>query len=80
MNMLDTPESRLQAVGLTLPSPAPALGNYGPWSIVGNTLMTSGQFPWVDGQLQYRAFSALRRISTGPARGAALRGASPTFR
>lgn len=54
MNMLDTPESRLQVAGLTLPSPAPALGNYVPWSIVGNMLMTSGQFPWIDGQLQYR--------------------------
>lgn len=54
MNILNTPELRLQAAGLHLPRPAPALGNYVPWSIVGNTLMTSGQFPWIDGQLQYR--------------------------
>ncbi|MBN0979480.1 RidA family protein [Pseudomonas hygromyciniae] len=49
-----TPESRMQAAGISLPVPAPALGNYVPWSIVGNTLMTSGQFPWIDGRLLYR--------------------------
>lgn len=48
------PETRLAALGLTLPKPAPALGNYVPWCIVGNTFMTSGQFPWIDGELQYR--------------------------
>jgi len=49
-----TPEARLAAMGLTLPSPAPALGNYVPWCIVERTFMTSGQFPWRDGQLLYR--------------------------
>nr|BFD42039.1 Atu1372/SO_1960 family protein [Pseudomonas sp. FFPRI_1] len=54
MSIPNTPEVRLQAAGLTLPTPAPALGNYVPWTIVGNTLMTSGQFPWIDGDLKYR--------------------------
>ena len=49
--MNPTPEQRLLNAGLTLPTPAPALGNYVAWTIVGNTLMTSGQFPWVDGKL-----------------------------
>ncbi|MGY4533193.1 enamine deaminase RidA (YjgF/YER057c/UK114 family) [Pseudomonas sp. TE3786] len=52
--MNSTPAERLLSAGLTLPKPAPALGSYVPWTIVGNTVMTSGQFPWVDGQLQYR--------------------------
>ncbi len=52
--MNTTPAQRLLNAGLTLPIPAPALGNYVAWTIVGNTLMTSGQFPWIDGQLHYR--------------------------
>ncbi|MEN0106919.1 MAG: Atu1372/SO_1960 family protein, partial [Pseudomonas sp.] len=48
-----SPEQRLAAAGLSLPSPPAALGHYVPWAIVGNTLMTSGQFPWLDGELQY---------------------------
>lgn len=51
--MTSTPTERLRAAGLTLPTPAPALGSYLPWTIVGSTLMTSGQFPWIDGKLQY---------------------------
>ena len=49
-----TPEQRLLNAGLNLPTCPPALGNYVPWAIVGNTLMTSGQFPWVDGTLHYQ--------------------------
>lgn len=49
-----TPEARLAALGLELPAPAPALGNYVPWCIVGNTFMTSGQLPWIDGKLRFR--------------------------
>ncbi|MBN0979484.1 hypothetical protein JTY93_12950 [Pseudomonas hygromyciniae] len=45
MNILNTPELRLQAPDLHQPRPAPVLGNGVPWNIVGNTLMTSGQFP-----------------------------------
>lgn len=52
--MQPTPEQRLLAAGLTLPTPAVALGNYVPWALVDNTVMTSGQFPWRDGELLYR--------------------------
>lgn len=49
-----TPESRLADLGLQLPPIAEPLGHYVPWCIVGNTFMTSGQFPWIDGELQFR--------------------------
>ncbi|MDQ7988333.1 MAG: Atu1372/SO_1960 family protein [Candidatus Dactylopiibacterium sp.] len=49
-----TPEERLVALGLKLPVAAQALGNYEPWCIVGNLLMISGQFPWIDGELQFK--------------------------
>lgn len=50
--MIITPESRLVAAGLELPKVAAALGNYEPYSIVGSQLMTSGQFPYLEGELQ----------------------------
>lgn len=52
--MHDTPETRLATLGLQLPEPAPALGNYLPWCIAGDTFMTSGQFPWFAGGVRYR--------------------------
>lgn len=48
-----TPELRIKELGIELPTTAPALGNYEPWCIIGNTFMTSGQFPWVDGNVKY---------------------------
>jgi enamine deaminase RidA (YjgF/YER057c/UK114 family) len=38
-----TPEKRLEAMGLTLPSPAPAIANYVPFVRTGNLLVISGQ-------------------------------------
>ena len=52
--MMNTPESRLVAAGLELPEVAAALGNYEPYSIVGSQLMTSGQFPYLQGKLKYQ--------------------------
>lgn len=53
MDANDTPESRLISLGIEL-SPAPGpLGAYAPWVITGSLLMTSGQFPFVDGRLAY---------------------------
>jgi hypothetical protein len=46
-----TPEERLQAMGLALPEPPAAVGAYLPWQIVGSTVTTSFQFPWLDGVL-----------------------------
>lgn len=48
-----TPDSRLAELGIRLP-PAPGpLGAYAPWIVTGSLLMTSGQFPWVDGKLAF---------------------------
>ncbi|WP_019645163.1 Atu1372/SO_1960 family protein [Novispirillum itersonii] len=44
---------RLTALGLSLPPAARPLGNYESWSIVGETFMTSGQFPWISGDMRY---------------------------
>jgi len=49
-----TPEQRLNDLGIELP-PAPGVaGDYLPWIITGNLLMTSGQLPWINGVLQFR--------------------------
>lgn len=48
-----TPEDRLREKGIVLP-PAPGpLGAYAPWVITGSLLMTSGQFPFVNGTLAH---------------------------
>lgn len=44
----------LKAAGLTLPKAPGAVANYAPWAISGNMLYTSGQLPWLDGQLQFK--------------------------
>lgn len=48
-----TPEERLAALGVALPPVPGAVGDYAPWVITGNLLMTSGQLPWVNGELKY---------------------------
>ena len=49
-----TPEQRLRALGIELP-PAPGVaGDYLPYVITGNLLMTSGQLPWIDGELKFK--------------------------
>jgi enamine deaminase RidA (YjgF/YER057c/UK114 family) len=49
-----TPEQRLKDLGIELP-PAPGVaGDYLPWVITGNLLMTSGQLPWINGVLQFK--------------------------
>jgi enamine deaminase RidA (YjgF/YER057c/UK114 family) len=49
-----TPEQRLAALGLELPPVAGAVANYVPWAITGTLLMTSGQLPWIAGDLKYK--------------------------
>lgn len=49
-----TPETRLAEAGITLPEVANALGHYEPYVIVGSQLMTSGQFPYLNGELMYK--------------------------
>jgi enamine deaminase RidA (YjgF/YER057c/UK114 family) len=46
-----TPESRLQALGLTLPTPPKPVAAYIPFRRSGNLLFVSGQIPSVDGKL-----------------------------
>ncbi len=48
-----TPEERIAELGLELPQAASAVGNYEPWVITGNTVITSGNLPWKDGELVY---------------------------
>ena len=48
-----TPEERIAALGLELPPVPGAVGDYAPWCITGNLLMTSGQLPWIDGDLKF---------------------------
>jgi len=48
------PLQRLASLGLSLPKPPGAVAAYVPWAITGNLLMTSGQLPWIDGNLLYK--------------------------
>ncbi len=52
--MHDTPEQRLNALGMSLPRVASALGNYEPVVISGHQLLTSGQFPFEEGKIKYQ--------------------------
>lgn len=49
-----TPEQRLRALGIELPPAAPAVGDYAPTAIAGTLLMTSGQLPWIAGELKFK--------------------------
>ena len=53
--------SRLDALGLTLPTVAAPVGSYVPAIRVGSTVYTSGQLPFVDG-----ALPATGKVGTGP--------------
>jgi enamine deaminase RidA (YjgF/YER057c/UK114 family) len=46
-----SPEERLRALGLALPTVASPAGNYVPALVHGSTVWTSGQLPFVDGVL-----------------------------
>lgn len=49
-----SPEQRLAALGIELPPAAAGVGDYAPTSIAGSLLMTSGQLPWIAGDLKFR--------------------------
>jgi enamine deaminase RidA (YjgF/YER057c/UK114 family) len=49
-----TPEQRLKDLGLELPPAPGAAGDYLPYIITGNLLMTSGQLPWINGELKFK--------------------------
>ncbi|WP_041796479.1 RidA family protein [Pararhodospirillum photometricum] len=45
-------EARLQALGITLPTPAAPVANYVPWQVQGGLVYVSGQLPLLDGTPQ----------------------------
>lgn len=47
----DTPEARLDELGLTLPPAPDAAAAYKPWNAAGTLIFTAGQLPVVDGTL-----------------------------
>jgi enamine deaminase RidA (YjgF/YER057c/UK114 family) len=49
-----SPEERLRALGIELPPAPPAVGDYAPAIVTGNLLMTSGQLPWIAGDLKFK--------------------------
>ena len=49
--MAGTFETRLAALGITLPAAAAPAGNYVPFVVSGNTVFLSGQLPFKDGTL-----------------------------
>lgn len=49
-----TAEERLESLGLELPPPAKAVAAYEPWAISNGMFYTSGQLPWVAGDLRYK--------------------------
>jgi enamine deaminase RidA (YjgF/YER057c/UK114 family) len=44
-NLPDSPQARLDALGLVLPTPAAPVANYVPWTRAGNLVFVSGQLP-----------------------------------
>ena len=46
-------EQRLQELGITLPEAPPAVAAYVPWVQTGQLVVTSGQLPFVDGEMAY---------------------------
>ena len=53
--MSETPESRLAALGITLPTPAAPVANYVPFTLTlnGSLLVVSGQVPMRDGKVVF---------------------------
>lgn len=49
-----TVEERLASLGLELPAAAGAVAAYEPWVISNGIVYTSGQLPWIDGNLLYK--------------------------
>ena len=48
-----TAESKLKEMGITLPAAPAAVAAYEPWVRSGNLVITSGQLPWLDGEMAY---------------------------
>lgn len=48
-----SPEEKLLELEITLPEAPAAVANYVPWIQTGSLLMTSGQLPWLNGEIKY---------------------------
>lgn len=48
---MTTPDQRLMALGITLPTPAKPVANYVGWIKTGNLVFTAGQLPFDNGKL-----------------------------
>ena len=48
-----TAEAILNKMGITLPAAPAAVAAYEPWVCSGNLVITSGQLPWLDGEMAY---------------------------
>ena len=48
-----SPESRLAELGIVLPEPPAAVASYVPWVRTGNVIITSGQLPFQEGEIQF---------------------------
>jgi enamine deaminase RidA (YjgF/YER057c/UK114 family) len=48
---MSTPEQKLTALGITLPTPAKPVANYVGWARTGNLIFTAGQLPFDNGKL-----------------------------
>jgi enamine deaminase RidA (YjgF/YER057c/UK114 family) len=46
-------EAKLQALGITLPTPMAPIANYIPYTVTGKLVVISGQVPAVDGKVAY---------------------------
>jgi enamine deaminase RidA (YjgF/YER057c/UK114 family) len=46
-------DARLKELGIELPTPAPPMANYIPFSTTGNLVIVSGQVPLEDGKIRY---------------------------
>ena len=49
-----SPEERLRALAIELPPAPGTVGAYAATVITGNMLMTSGQLPWIAGDLKFK--------------------------
>jgi len=46
-------EQKLEELGIELPEAPAAVGSYVPFVLTGHLLVTSGQLPWLDGQIAF---------------------------
>ncbi|MED5448695.1 MAG: RidA family protein [Planctomycetota bacterium] len=52
-NPMGVIEAKLAELGIVLPAAPPAVAAYVPWVRTGSLVVTSGQLPWVDGELSH---------------------------